>query len=194
VTADEALSLPGGFEWELDLSLIERVVAAFSHPESELIGILQEVERVYGYLPEAVVNEVARLTGVPASRIYGVITFYAQFSTVPKGRHKVCVCEGTACHVRGGQGVLRVVKGRLGLKPGETSADLAFTLETVSCLGACSLAPVVTVDGQYYGKLTASKALAAIDTASGKDDDAESDDYSDAETGPHGGAEGDDGL
>ena len=161
---DEASSPPE----QLDLGLIESIVAAASNPESELIGILQKVQYVYGYLPEAVVSKVSRLTGVPASRIYGVITFYAQFSTVPSGRHKVCVCQGTACHVRGGHGVLRAVEGRLGLKPGETSDDLAFTLDTVTCLGACSLAPVVTVDGRYYGKLTSSKVLAALDAVSGE--------------------------
>ena len=169
---DEA---PSSLE-QLDLGLIEGIVAAVPNPESGLIGILREVQYAYGYLPEGVVTEVARRTGVPASRIYGVITFYEQFSTVPKGRHKVCVCQGTACHVRGGQGVLHAVEGRLGLKPGETSDDLSFTLDTVTCLGACSLAPVVTVDGRYYGKLTRPKVLTALGTVSGGDGIAETDD------------------
>ena len=161
---DEA---PSSLE-QLDLGLIEGIVAAVPNPESGLIGILQKVQNVYGYLPEAVVKRVSRLTGVPASRIYGVITFYAQFSTVPIGRHKVCVCQGTACHVRGGHGVLHAVESKLGLKPGETDDDLVFTLETVTCLGACSLAPVLTVDGRYYGKLTGSRVLAALDAVSGE--------------------------
>lgn len=161
---DEALSAPE----QLDLGLIEGIVAAVPNPESGLIGILQKIQNVYGYLPETVVRRVSYLTGVPASRIYGVITFYAQFSTVPIGRHKVCVCQGTACHVRGGHGVLHAVESKLGLKPGETDDDLAFTLKTVTCLGACSLAPVLTVDGRYYGKLTAPKVLAALDAVSGE--------------------------
>ena len=103
------------------------------------------------------VDEIARLTGIPASRIYGVVTFYAQFSTVPSGRHKVCVCQGTACHVRGGDEVLRAVRKDLSIAPGETTPDLDFTLDTVACLGACSFAPVMTVDGQYFGKMKGSR-------------------------------------
>jgi NADH-quinone oxidoreductase subunit E len=170
-TSNEASPAPPD---DLDLSPLAAIVAAVPDPESGLIGILQKVQAVYGYLPEPVVVEVARQAHVPASRIFGVVTFYAQFSTVPSGRNKVCVCQGTACHVRGGHGVLRAVEGKLGLMPGQTSEDLAYTLETVACLGACSLAPVVTVNGQYYGKLTGSKALAALEAATGDDGDDES--------------------
>jgi NADH:ubiquinone oxidoreductase subunit E len=148
---------------DLDLSPIADIVAAVPDKVSGLIGILQETQAVYGYLPEAVVVEVARQSGVPASRVYGVITFYAQFSIVPQGRHKVCVCQGTACHVRGGFGVLRAVEGKLGIMPGETSDDMQFSLETVACLGACSFAPVMTVDGQYHAKMKGSRVAPIID-------------------------------
>lgn len=157
---DEAFSAD---QEDLDLNPIADIVAAVSDKVSGLIGILQKTQAVYGYLPEVVVREVERQTGVPASRIYGVVTFYAQFSIVPQGRHKVCVCQGTACHVRGGYGVLRAVENRLGIMPGETSDDMQFSLETVACLGACSFAPVMTVDGQYHAKMKGSKVAPIID-------------------------------
>jgi NADH-quinone oxidoreductase subunit E len=142
---------------EFDLGPIREIIAATPDPSGGLIAILQRVQHVYGYLPEPVVREIARLSEVPASRIYGVITFYAQFTTVPSGRHKVCVCQGTACHVRGGHEVLRAVEKELGVGPGDTTPDLDFGFETVACLGACSFAPVMTVDGQYYAKMKGSR-------------------------------------
>jgi NADH-quinone oxidoreductase subunit E len=148
---------------ELDLSILPEIIGAERPPSSDLIPILQRVQRRYGYLPEPVVDEIARLTGIPASRIYGVVTFYAQFSTVPSGRHKVYVCQGTACHVRGGDEVLRAVVKDLSVGPGETTSDLDFTLETVACLGACSFAPVMTVDGQYFGKMKGSRVGPILD-------------------------------
>lgn len=150
-----------------DLSPLEQIVAAYYTSPGDLIPVLQRAQRHYGYLPDEVAAETARLTGMPASRVYGVITFYAQFSTVPSGRHKVRVCQGTACHVRGGHGVLRAVESGLGIKAGTTSDDLEHTLETVACLGACSLAPVMTVDSQYFGKLTGAKAAVALEQMSG---------------------------
>lgn len=165
--ADDAGQYPA-----VDLTLLPDIVATHFSSPADLIPTLQRVQGCYGYLPEAVVREIARLTGLPAARIYGVITFYAQFSTEPSGRHKVCVCQGTACHVRGSRDVLRAVEDTLGIKAGETAEDLSFTLETAACLGACSLAPVVTVDGQYYGKLTAAKVVAPLEqVARGEDDD-----------------------
>ena len=151
----------------LDLSPVAAVVASIPDPGSSLISVLQQVQKIYGYLPEPVVEEIARLTGVAASRVYGVITFYAQFSTFPSGRHKVCVCQGTACHVRGAHGVLRAVENRLGVRPGETTPDWNFALETVACLGACSFAPVMTVDGQYYAKMTGSRVPLILDEHAG---------------------------
>ena len=160
---------------ELDLSPIAAMVAGVPDPEANLIAVLQRVQGHYGYLPEPVVGEIARRGGVPPSRIYGVITFYAQFSTEPSGRYKVCVCQGTACHVRGGQAVLHAAENKLGIRPGSTSEDMLYTLETVACLGACSLAPVMTVDGQYYGKLTPGRVAATLEETTvdggGGDDD-----------------------
>jgi NADH-quinone oxidoreductase subunit E len=142
---------------QIDLASLPEIIGQTRPPASDLIPILQRVQSRYGYLPEPVIEEMARLTGIPSSRIYGVVTFYAQFSTVPSGRHKVCVCQGTACHVRGGDEVLRAVRKDLSIAPGETTPDLDFSLDTVACLGACSFAPVMTVDGQYFGKMKGSR-------------------------------------
>jgi NADH-quinone oxidoreductase subunit E len=111
-------------------------------------------------LPEEALKATARSLGLPLSHVYGVATFYAQFRLKPSGRQRVMVCRGTACHVRGGARVLAAVKKELGLQEGETSADLAYTLETVACIGACALAPSLVVNGQVYGRLTPQKATA----------------------------------
>jgi NADH-quinone oxidoreductase subunit E len=155
VSEPEGASAPEASEFDFDP--IREIVAATPDPPGSLISILQRVQKVFGYLPEPVVQEIARLSEVPASRIYGVITFYAQFTTVPSGRHKVCVCQGTACHVRGAHEVLRAVEKALGVGPGDTTPDLDFGFATVACLGACSFAPVMTVDGQYYAKMKGSR-------------------------------------
>jgi NADH:ubiquinone oxidoreductase subunit E len=146
----------------LDLAPLPQLIGDGAPSAGDLIPILQRVQSHYGYLPEPVVDGIARLTRIPASRIYGVITFYAQFSTVPAGRHKVCVCQGTACHVKGGDEVLRAVMKDLSLKPGETTPDLDFTLDTVACLGACSFAPVMTVDGRYFARMRGSRVPAVL--------------------------------
>jgi NADH-quinone oxidoreductase subunit E len=119
-----------------------------------LIPVLQQAQEHYGYLPEAVLEEVARRLRLPVSTIYGVVTFYAQFHLTPRGRHTIRACQGTACHVRGGKSVLNALQRTLGLQPGETTPDLRFTLDTVACLGCCFLAPALMVDDQYFGKLT----------------------------------------
>ncbi len=120
----------------------------------DLIPILQELQEAYGYLPPAVLAWVSERTGIPTSRMYGVITFYAQFYLKPHGRHTVRCCRGTACHVRGGKKIINTVKGQLGIDDGETSEDMLFSFETVACLGACALSPVMVVDNTYHGKMT----------------------------------------
>ena len=159
----------------LDLADVAGLVGHDRCAASDLIPVLQKVQQHYGYLPEPVVEEIARLTGIPASRIFGVVTFYAQFTTVPKGRHTVRVCQGTACHVRGAHEVLRAVEKDLSVKPGETTNDLDFSLETVACLGACSFAPVMTVDGQYFAKMRGSRVAPVLGEFAGgarEDDEA----------------------
>ena len=126
-------------------------------PGSNLISLLQVVQRRIGYLPPAALQEISCRTKVPLSQIYGVVTFYAQFHTEPRGRHTIRCCRGTACHVKGARRVLDAVQQFLGIEEGETTPDMLFYLETVACLGACFLAPVMMVDDQYYGMLTPQK-------------------------------------
>jgi NADH-quinone oxidoreductase subunit E len=141
-------SVPG-----LDLSEVGRIVDEID-PNGNLIAVLQHVQAHYGYLPEPVVDEIARLSGVPASRIYGIVTFYAQFSTQPSGRHKVFVCHGTACHVAGAPRITEAIEQELGVADGATTPDMSFTLDSVACMGACSQAPVMRIDEETFGNLT----------------------------------------
>ena len=122
--------------------------------ESNLIAVLQDVQEHFGYLPHAAIEEISRRSGIPLSRVYGVVTFYAQFYTEPRGRHTIRCCRGTACHVKGANRALGTIERALGISEGETTPDLMFYLETVACLGACFLAPAMMIDDQYYGRLT----------------------------------------
>ena len=141
----------------LDLNRLDEILREHRGEEGALIPILQEAQEIQGYLSEEVLNYLGKQLHIPASRIFGVISFYAQFYTTPRGRHTVRVCRGTACHVRGGKNVLKAVQQNLGIGENETTADFKFTFETVACLGACALSPVLLVDKTYYGKLTPAK-------------------------------------
>ena len=123
----------------------------------ELISILEELQKKYGYLPEAALRAVSERTGRSLTEIYGVATFYRSFSLQPRGKHIISVCLGTACHVRGGPNVAKQFERELGICPGETTLDKEFTLETVNCLGACALGPVVVVDGHYFSNISTAK-------------------------------------
>jgi NADH-quinone oxidoreductase E subunit len=127
--------------------------------ESLLIPLLQAAQKAYGYLSMKVMDRIAEYLQVSRSRVYSVATFYTQFHLLPRGENIIRVCTGTACYVRGGKAVLGVLENKLGLKAGETTDDLKFSLETVSCLGTCFLSPVMVVNGKYYGKLTLQRTL-----------------------------------
>ena len=133
------------------------ILARYEGESSDLIPVLQEVQEKFGYLPEEVMAEIARFLRLPESNIFGVATFYAQFKFSPTGKRVVKVCRGTACHVRGGARILGEVEKQLGIKPGETTDDLEYSLETIACFGSCALAPVVVVDKDVYGRVTAKK-------------------------------------
>lgn len=122
-----------------------------------LIPLLQEVQDVCGYIPPEAVGKIGEHLNVPLSHIYGVVTFYAQFSLVPRGRNIIKVCAGTACHIKGVKRVLDAIKSTLDIKENETTSDLKFSLEVVRCLGTCFLAPVIMINQDYYGMLTAEK-------------------------------------
>ena len=141
----------------LDLSRLDEVLSKYRGAEGALIPLLQELQEIYGYLPEELLKSVGARLHIPLSRIYGVVTFYAQFYTTPRGRYTVRVCRGTACHVRGGKYILKAVQHYLGVEENETTPDSKFTFETVACLGACALSPVLLVNKNYYGKLTPAK-------------------------------------
>ncbi len=122
--------------------------------ESSLIGVLQDIQERLGYLPASALGQLSKRTRIPLSRIYGVVSFYAQFYTSPRGRHTVRCCRGTACHVRGAGRVQEAIQDELGITEGQSTPDLTFFLESVACLGTCFLAPVMMIDEEYYGQLT----------------------------------------
>lgn len=122
--------------------------------KGSLIPVLQEAQDIYGYLPEAVLRKISENLQLPLSKVYGVVTFYAQFHLKPRGRNIVRVCLGTACHVRGGAKIAEAVTKAIGIKDGETTGDLRYTFESVACLGACGLAPVMMVNEETHGRLT----------------------------------------
>jgi NADH-quinone oxidoreductase subunit E len=129
--------------------------------EKDIIPLLQRLQDQYGYLPREVILEVAARAGLPASRIYGVATFYAQFRLHPSGRHTVRCCRGTACHVKGGKKVAEAARSVLGVEEGETTPDFEYTLDTVACIGCCALAPNVVVNKNVHGHMNPKK-LASI--------------------------------
>lgn len=122
--------------------------------KSNLIALLQDVQEVYGYLPESALLDVASFVGMPLSGVYGVATFYNQFRLTPLGKNVIRVCRGTACHVKNSSNILFALETELGIHAGETSRDKIFTIETVACIGACSIAPVISINEDYYGRLT----------------------------------------
>ena len=140
-------------ESSIDISRFEEIIETHRCERWALIPLLQAVQDEFGYIPKEVVCPTAEALNLFPSQVQGVISFYAQFYTEPRGRHIVRVCRGTACHVRGGKSILKVVQEQLGIKDGETTEDLQFSLETVACLGACFLAPSMLIDNNYYGRL-----------------------------------------
>lgn len=121
---------------------------------SNLIPILQDIQEIYGYLPEESLKEIAEHISIPMSSIYGVATFYNQFRLKPLGKNVIRVCRGTACHVKNSANILTALENELGICAGNTTRDKLFTLETVACIGACSIAPVININDEYYGRIT----------------------------------------
>ena len=141
---------------------LDEILSKYSGEHGNLIPLLQEAQEKFGYLPEEVMQRLAKFLKLPESTVYGVSTFYAQFKLVPTGRRLVKVCRGTACHVRGGARILREVEKRLGIKQGETSEDFEYTLETVACIGACALAPTMVIDKETHGQMTTKKVTEVL--------------------------------
>jgi NADH-quinone oxidoreductase subunit E len=141
---------------------IEAIVARFPANRGSLIPILQEVQAAFGYLSPEALDELELHTGVSANEIYGVATFYTQFRFSPPAQHKIQVCQGTACHVRASQEVMKELQRVLNANPGESTADGKFELHRVACLGCCALGPVVSIDGRIYGGVTPKKVAAML--------------------------------
>ncbi len=136
---------------------LDEIISRYSGDSGDLIPLLQQAQQKFGYLPREAIERIAKFLRLSESTVYGVATFYAQFKFTPSGRRIVRVCRGTACHVRGGARILREVEKQLTVKPGETTEDWEYTLETVACIGACALAPTMTVDKETHGEMTTKK-------------------------------------
>ena len=136
---------------------IEKILNSFSGKPEELIPMLQAVQGELGYLSEESMEEIAEFTRVPKSKVYGVATFYAQFRFTPIGRNHISVCRGTACHVRGSGRILENIENLLGIKSGEVTDDLKYSVETLACIGACGIAPCVMVNNRVNAKMTPTK-------------------------------------
>ena len=140
----------------------EKLLAKYKGAKGALIPLLQDSQEVFGYLPAEVMQQISKSQGIPFSKTFGVATFYAQFHLKPRGRNIIRVCQGTACHVRGGSKVFASIQESLGVKVNESTPDLRFTLESVACIGACGLAPVISINDDTHGKLTPGRAVEVL--------------------------------
>lgn len=147
---------------EIDLGKLDAIIDRHQHEKWGLIPLLQNVQEEFGYIPPETIEPIAAALNLFPSQVQGVITFYSGFSLKPKGKYVCKVCRGTACHVKGGRSILKLMKQELDLKEGETSEDYQFTLETVACLGACFLAPTMMINHDYFGKLSPPKVASVL--------------------------------
>ncbi len=136
---------------------LDDILVQYGRERGGLIPILQKAQERFGYLPEGVMQGIAKFLRLPESNVFGVATFYAQFKLTPIGKRMVKVCRGTACHVRGGERILESVQRELGIQPGQTTDDLEYSLEVVACIGACALAPTIMIDNEVQRKMTPKK-------------------------------------
>ncbi len=146
-------------EW----SAVDAIIERYRFKPGSLIPVLEDVQEALGYLPKSIQRKIALGLGVPFSEVYGVVTFYSFFTMIPRGRHTVKCCLGTACYVRGGKKILDKLSNTLGIEPGDTTADRRFSLETVRCLGACGLAPVITADADTFRHVKPSRLIELLE-------------------------------
>jgi NADH-quinone oxidoreductase subunit E len=157
-TEQHAVTLELGIE----AAIIERILDRHERAPSAIIAILQDMQEEVNYLPEGALRYVAERLDIPVSKVFSLATFYRAFSLEPRGKHQITVCTGTACHVRGAIKIIDALEREIGICAGETDENLIFTLETVNCVGACALGPVVVVDGEYHGQMTAARAVRLV--------------------------------
>lgn len=151
----------------MNLQKTNSIIKKYKNDKSQLIAILQDVQSEYGFLQEGVLNYVSKCMDIPYKQVYGVATFFKAFSLKPLGKYKICCCVGTACHIRGARKVVDEFKRKLKIEEGETTSDKKFTLETVNCVGACALGPVINVDGEYYGGMSTKKVSSILKNLNG---------------------------
>ena len=155
-------------EEKMAIEQVGKIIGKYQGKRTALISILHEIQDRYNHLPEKALRQVASKLKMDLSEIYGVATFYKSLSLVPKGKHSVTVCLGTACHVRGGPKILRELKKELKIEPGQTTADKQFSLNAVNCLGVCAIGPVMFVDGKFFGEMNPPKAKRIIEKMNSK--------------------------
>ncbi|HIE17920.1 MAG TPA: NADH-quinone oxidoreductase subunit NuoE [Dehalococcoidia bacterium] len=153
---------------ELAEEFLREILSFYQGHKSELIPILLEIQNNFGYLPKEAILLVSNFINVPKGHIYSVASFYTRLRLLPLGRHRVTVCRGTACHIRGAPQILKEIENVLGIKEGETSSDLEYTLDTVACIGCCALAPCLTVDGKVHGAMNTDKVKKIFEASSVK--------------------------
>lgn len=139
---------------KLNLSDTRKIIQRYREKKGILIPLLQDIQAIYGYIPQESIEVISEELSIYPVEIYGILTFYAQFYLTPRGRHTIKVCQGTACHVMGGKEILDYLSDKLGIGEGETTEDGIFSLERVACLGCCGMAPVVVIDNNFYGRCT----------------------------------------
>jgi len=144
---------------------IDQIIDKYPPGPSSLIQVLLEIQRENRWLPKEALEKISARLRVPLNQIQQIVTFYKVFSLVPKGRHEIHVCTGTACHVRGAPRILDSVQNQVGIGPGETDLDLKFSLETVNCVGCCALGPVIVMDGKYHGQMNLRKVTAMLSSS-----------------------------
>lgn len=142
---------------------LSHIFPRFKVVKDELIPVMEAVQEEFGYLPKEAMTEISRFLKIPESNIYGVATFYALFRLTPSGKKMVRVCRGTACHIRGGGIILQEVEKCLGIKPGETTSDMEYSLETTSCFGSCALSPVMVVNKEVFGRMNAARVKTILE-------------------------------
>ncbi|HOS69228.1 MAG TPA: NADH-quinone oxidoreductase subunit NuoE [Bacillota bacterium] len=147
------------------------IVNKYERDRKHILAMLQDIQREYNHIPREAMNVLSEQLDVPLCKLYGIATFYKSLSLRPKGRNIIKVCDGTACHIRSSQLIMDELEKLLGIKPGETSRDGEFTLETVNCLGSCAIAPVMVINETYYGKVTPAKLRDIIKECGGKDNE-----------------------
>jgi NADH:ubiquinone oxidoreductase subunit E len=154
-------------EGRMNTDYVSKIIGRHEKKRTALISILHEIQDRYHFLPEEALRRVASKLRMNLNDIYGVATFYKSFSLIPRGKHSITVCLGTACHVRGGSKILRELKKQLHVEPGQTTEDKQFSLNAVNCLGVCAIGPVILVDGKFFGEMNPSKTKRVIEKMNG---------------------------